>query len=76
MEIMQSKCLTCHSTWAKYTPQDYVKKGLVFKGSPANSTLYYRIRGNDVGVAGDMPVGQSNLTYSEIKEVKAWIESL
>ncbi|MBL7545376.1 MAG: hypothetical protein JNL11_16270 [Bdellovibrionaceae bacterium] len=76
MEIVQSKCLSCHNTWATYSSDDYVKKGLVFKGSPANSSLYTRIRGNDVGQAGDMPPGQPTLTYTEIKEIKAWINSL
>tara|TARA_B110001454_G_scaffold64823_1_gene62956 strand:- start:1143 stop:1562 length:420 start_codon:yes stop_codon:yes gene_type:complete len=75
-DIIGSKCLSCHSTWAAYSSDDFVKKGLVFKGSPANSTLYTRIRGNDVGVAGDMPTGQPNLSTSEIKEIKTWISSL
>lgn len=75
-EIIGSKCLSCHSAWTSYTSDDYVKKGLVFKGSAANSSLYTRIRGNDVGVAGDMPTGQPNLTLTEIKEIKAWITSL
>jgi len=75
-EIIASKCLSCHSAWSSYSSDDYVKKGLVFKGSPANSSLYTRIRGNDVGVAGDMPTGQPNLSLTEIKEIKAWISSL
>lgn len=75
-EIIGSKCLSCHTAWSSYSSDDYVKKSLIFKGSPANSTLYTRIRGNDVGVAGDMPTGQPNLTLSEIKEIKAWISSL
>lgn len=75
-EIIGSKCLSCHSTWTSYTADDYVRRGLVFRGSPANSSLYTRIRGNDLGVAGDMPPGQPNLTFSEISEIKAWISSL
>ncbi len=75
-DIIGTKCLSCHSTWSAYSSDDFVKKGLVFKGSPANSTLYTRIRGNDLGVAGDMPTGQPNLSLAEIKEIKAWINSL
>lgn len=75
-EIIGSKCLSCHSTWSTYSSDDYVKKGLVFKGSPANSSLYTRIRGNDVGIAGDMPTGQPNLSLPEVKEIKNWINSL
>ncbi len=76
MDVLRNKCLTCHSGWAAYDAAEYVKKGLVFKGSPANSTLYTRIRGNAAGVAGDMPVGQPNLSIGNIKAIKAWIESL
>lgn len=75
-EIIGTKCLRCHTTWAAYSADDFVKNGKVFKGSPANSTLYTRIRGNDVGVAGDMPTGEPNLSLAEIKEIKAWINSL
>ncbi len=76
MDVVSNKCLGCHSGWSKYTADDYVKKGFVFKGSPANSTLYTRIRGNDVGVAGDMPVGQPNMTLSDVHVIKDWINSL
>ena len=76
MDVISNKCLSCHSGWSKYTADDYIKKGYVFKGSPANSTMYIRIRGNDAGVAGDMPVGQPSLTLSDVHVIKDWINSL
>lgn len=76
MEVIQTKCLSCHSSWGAYKTDDFVKKGLVFKGSPANSALYTRIRGNDVGVAGDMPTGQPNISLVEMRAIKEWISSL
>ena len=75
-EILNAKCLSCHSDWAGYSEDDFSKKGLIFKGSPANSQLYIRIRGNDEGQAGDMPIGQPNVSITQIKELRAWIESL
>lgn len=76
IDVISSKCFSCHSSWSNYAAADYVKKGLVFKGSPANSTLYTRIRGNAAGVAGDMPPGQPNLSIGDIRTIKEWIESL
>ena len=76
IEVISTKCLSCHSNWSNYSADEYVKKGLVFKGSPANSILYNRIRGNDTGVAGDMPTGQPNIALSEMRIIKDWIESL
>lgn len=76
MDVVSSKCLSCHSSWTGYSAEDYVKNGLVFKGSPANSSLFTRIRGNTAGQAGDMPPGQPNLSVTEISEIKTWISSL
>lgn len=76
MEIISTKCMSCHPGWTGYTADTFVKKGLVFKGSPANSILYTRIRGNDIGQAGDMPPGQPNLSVSELREIKSWINSM
>lgn len=76
MEIVSVKCMTCHPNWTGYTAADFIKKGLVFKGSPANSMLYARIRGNDLGQAGDMPPGQPNLTITELRAIKDWINSM
>lgn len=75
-DVISSKCLSCHSEWTAYSEDDFSKYGLIFKGSPANSQLYIRIRGNDSGQAGDMPIGQPNVSVSQIQEIKAWIESL
>ena len=75
-DVLNSKCFSCHSTWASYSSDDYIKKGLVSKGSVANSSLYTRIRGNDAGQAGDMPPGQPNISVSELKSIKTWISGL
>lgn len=74
--VISSKCLSCHSNWSSYTADDFVANGLVFKGSPANSTLYSRIRGNDVGTTGDMPSGQPSISRTELMSIKTWISSL
>lgn len=70
--ILASKCFACHS-WSSYTEANFVADGLVKKKDPANSTLYTRIRGNDLGIAGDMPQSGSDLTAAEVQTMKSWI---
>ena len=75
-QVISDKCLSCHSAWTSYSETDYISKKLVTKKSPSNSTLYTRIRGNDAGVAGDMPEGQSNLSQTDMTTIKTWISSI
>lgn len=75
-QVISDKCLSCHSAWTSYSEADYISKKLVTKKSPSNSTLYTRIRGNDAGVAGDMPEGQSNLSQTDMTTIKTWISSI
>ena len=76
--VLREKCATCHqhTAWSSYSETDFVSKKLVTKKSPANSELYTRIRGNDTGIAGDMPEGQSNLSQTEMTAIKTWINSI
>lgn len=74
--ILSNKCFSCHAGWSAYTESQYVSVGLVVAGSTTNSSLYNRIRGNDTGKAGDMPVSGSNLTSEELKTMKTWIQGI
>jgi uncharacterized membrane protein len=74
--ILSNKCFSCHASWSSYTETQYVGLGLVVAGSTTSSSLYNRIRGNDTGQAGDMPVTGSNLTSEELKTMKTWIQGI
>ncbi|NUM58790.1 MAG: hypothetical protein HUU56_09175 [Bdellovibrionaceae bacterium] len=76
--ILREKCASCHqhTAWSSYSETDFVSKKLVTKKSPASSELYTRVRGNDTGIAGDMPEGQSNLSQTEMSTLKTWINSI
>lgn len=75
-QVIADKCLSCHSAWTSYSEADYVTKRLVSKKSPNNSDLYTRIRGNDSGIAGDMPEGQPNISQTEMTTIKKWISGI
>ncbi|MEK6772314.1 MAG: hypothetical protein AABY64_00105 [Bdellovibrionota bacterium] len=75
--VLAVNCMNCHSNWGAYTQQDYIDKFLVIRASPADSIVYSRLRGNDIGIAGDMPAGgRPNLTSEEMKKIKDWISSI
>lgn len=71
--ILANKCFSCHAEWSGYDEAQYVSTGRVSSGSPSNSSLYTRIRGNDTGTAGDMPLTGANLTTEEMTLIKTWI---
>lgn len=71
--VLATQCMGCHVEWGNYSEQDYRNRYLVIQGSPVNSLIYYRIRGNDVGVNGDMPIGGSNISFDDMKKIKDWI---
>lgn len=75
-QVLADKCLSCHSSWTSYSETDFVNKKLVSKKSPNNSDLYTRIRGNDSGIAGDMPQGQPNISQTEMTALKKWISGI
>ncbi len=75
--VLAVNCMGCHSAWGSYTQQEYISKFLVIQASPADSIIYSRLRGNDVGIAGDMPAGgRPNLTSEEMKKIRDWISSI
>jgi uncharacterized membrane protein len=74
--ILSNKCFSCHANWSGYSETQFVTSGYVVSGSTTESILYTRIRGNDTGTAGDMPVSGSNLTTDEIATMKAWIQGI
>lgn len=76
-QVLAQNCITCHahSSWASYSEADFKSKGLFVRKSPTSSEIYIRIRGNDAGIAGDMPESGSNLSVADIQTIKSWINS-
>lgn len=74
--VMATKCFSCHSSWGNYSESDFISNGLVVARSTTGSSLYTRTRGNDTGIAGDMPVGGPNLSSTELTTIKTWINGI
>ncbi len=78
LEIIQSKCINCHtgrhSTWSNYkTELDYVDNGLIIRGSSSASTL--------IGIltqsGGTMPKAPIEpLTTEEYNTLVNWIDNI
>lgn len=74
--VLSSQCFRCHGSWASYNESQFVSNGLVVARNASSSSLYTSIRGNDTGIAGNMPVGATNLTSEEISTIKSWISAM
>lgn len=72
-QILQSKCVTCHSTAVPGGGIDYsnyqktMSTGSVVAGSPSASTLLSSV------INGSMPQGGARLNVTEINLISAWI---
>lgn len=71
--ILAKNCNSCHSEWNNYNEGDFITGGLVAPSDPAQSSVYSRLTNNDLGIAGNMPIGSSPLTAEEIAVIKAWV---
>lgn len=74
--VLAASCFSCHSNWASYNENQFVSANLVRANSLLNSSLYTRIRGNDTGVAGDMPQSNPNLSNDDMAKIKQWIQGI
>jgi|GEM_PF-1388974 len=73
--VLLNRCTSCHGAWASWNEADFVSQGKIEARSPNTSILYTRTRGNDSGVAGDMPLSGSNPTTQEVATIKNWIQN-
>ena len=75
---IRSNCLQCHAAWKRYTEQDFIDGGLVVKGSPADSKLYYRNLLATVGPGPhNMPAsGYPPISPADLSAMSAWITAL
>lgn len=75
---IKANCLQCHAVWKRYLEQDFIDAGLVVRGSPADSKLYYR---NLLATEGpgphNMPTsGYPPITSGDLSAMHAWISAL
>lgn len=80
--VIDAKCLNCHGSGSTYgafanlTESAAVSRGIVVKGNPNSSILYYRLIGS-AGSAGakNMPQGGS-ISAAEVQAVADWIANI
>ncbi len=73
-----TKCQNCHGNWLSLTESQFVSTGLVVKGSPEGSQLYFR---NQLAMTGPGPknmptMGYPAMTSAEIQTMIDWINGL
>lgn len=78
--ILDSKCLSCHNgaqspNLSNLTETSAVNQGMVVKGSPTTSMLYYRLIGSSGGGVKNMPQGGS-ISASEVQTIADWITNI
>lgn len=75
--ILAKNCIYCHahSDWANYNEGDFITNGKIIANDPTQSSIYYKLTGNDSGISGNMPLGGSAMTGDEIAAIKSWVEA-
>ncbi|NJL24554.1 MAG: hypothetical protein HC902_04885 [Calothrix sp. SM1_5_4] len=70
--VISQSCANCHN-YHTQTEAELVAAGLVVRGSPETSKLYYRLAGSS-GASGpkNMPTG-SSLPQSSLDAISTWI---
>lgn len=73
--ILEKRCSACHLAFTLYSEEDWLDTGYLWPGSPADSILYRRLRGANVGGKEDMPK-DGPLGPEELKIFESWILNL
>ncbi len=75
---IKANCLQCHAAWKRYLEQDFIDAGLVVRGSPADSKLYYRnLLANEGPGPHNMPTsGYPPIATADLSAMHAWISAL
>jgi len=77
--VLISNCAKCHTLWAGYGSDSEFEAhggGLVQPGSLGSSSIYYRLKGSDIGARQDMPQGAPQLSETEMQTLREWIEKM
>lgn len=75
--VIQTSCSSCHSSWGSASSSFFVSSGLVVKGNPEASPLYYRLSGTTGGAGPkNMPQSAPALNSASQDLIKDWIQTL
>jgi len=78
--LLDSKCVKCHKAGgtspdlSELKESNAISSGLVIKGNPESSPLYYRLRGSTGPGTKNMPLDNS-LSSEELRAVADWINN-
>jgi hypothetical protein len=74
--LIESKCITCHSSWSGAKASYYLGAGLVAKNSSISSKLYYRLSGSG-GSSGPKTMPQTgSVSAADVAVIKTWIDGM
>jgi hypothetical protein len=75
---IKANCMQCHGAWRRYLEDDFINEGLVVRGRPSESKLYYR---NLLATEGpgpqNMPTsGYAPISPADLAAMASWITAL
>ena len=73
--VFSMKCTPCHNYYLR-TEQDFKTSGYLSGGDLYSSSIYYRIKGVNLGVGNEDMPPNGQLTDDEITIIKNWVESV
>ena len=75
---INSACLQCHGIWKQYTEQTFIDTGLVVRGDPDASKLYYRNQqvSTGPGPKNMPPSGNPAISSADLAAMQQWISAL
>lgn len=75
---INSNCLQCHGIWRQYNEQAFIDAGLVVRGSPDSSKLYYRNLQATTGPGPHNmpPSGNPPISTADLSAMQQWISAL
>lgn len=74
--VIQNRCLNCHTSWGNVNANYFVNIGVVIKNNPLQSKLYYRLK-NSLGGSGPKNMPQAaSIPSEDVEKIRLWIENM
>lgn len=74
--VLRNYCTSCHGAWYSASATTLINAGLVVRGDPENSKLYYRVQGSS-GASGPKNMPDSGgIPAADVEKIKTWISGL
>lgn len=71
--LMGSRCNSCHAAWSGASASYFANQGLIVKGNPEASPLYYRLSGSTGGSGPKTMPLSGSLSAGEVEAFRNWI---